>query len=56
MLDERVLPLLDELVGYPTESCTPNQPLIDSVADRLAAYGGRVRILDGPHGRANLLA
>ncbi len=56
MLDERVLPLLIELVGFATESRTPNRELIDSVADRLGAYGARVRIVEGPQGRANLLA
>lgn len=56
MLDERVLPLLTELVGFATESRTPNSALIDSVGDRLGAYGARVRVVDGPEGRANLLA
>jgi acetylornithine deacetylase len=55
MLDERVLPLLTELVGFATESRTPNRALIDSVADRLGAYGARVRVIDGPEGRANLI-
>lgn len=56
MPDERVPPLLTELVEFATESHTPNRALIDSVADRLGAYGARVRIVGGPEGRANLLA
>ncbi len=48
--------LLAELVAFPTESSTPNIDLIRWVADRVESNGGRVSVLDGSEGRANLLA
>jgi len=56
MLDERLLRALDHLVSLPTESRTPNRELIDWVADVLDTFGCRVAIIDGPEGRADLLA
>ncbi len=49
---------LARLVAFPTESRTPNVELIDWVADRLAAFGGRITQVPGvgTHGRVNLLA
>lgn len=55
-LDERVVRLLAHLVGMATESKTPNRGLIEWAADLLQTFGARVTIIDGPHGRANLLA
>jgi acetylornithine deacetylase len=54
-VDDVVL-LLKELVGFPTESLTPNRALIDWLADYLHAFGARVELIEGPTGRANLLA
>ena len=48
--------LLSQLVAFPTESTTPNVDLIRWVADQIESNGGRVTILDGAEGRANLLA
>lgn len=48
--------LLGELVAFPTESSTPNLDLIHWFADRAETNGGRVTVLDGDVGRANLLA
>jgi acetylornithine deacetylase len=48
--------LLSELVAFPTESRTPNRGLINLVADHLESNGGRVAVLEGEEGRANLLA
>ena len=48
--------LLDELVGFPTESRTPNLQLIRWVADHVESNGGRAIVLEGDEGRANLLA
>jgi acetylornithine deacetylase len=48
--------LLAELVGFPTESSTPNIGLIRWVADHVESNGGRVSVLGGGEGRANLLA
>ena len=48
--------LLAELVAFPTESSTPNIGLIRWVADHVESSGGRVSVLDGSEGRANLLA
>ena len=48
--------LLSQLVAFPTESTTPNIELIRWVADHIESNGGRVTILDGAEGRANLLA
>ncbi len=53
---DEVVSLLKELVGFPTESLTPNRALIDWLADYLHAFGARVEIVEGPAGRANLLA
>ncbi len=47
--------LLAELVAFPTESSTPNIGLIRWVADHIESNGGRVSVLDGSEGRANLL-
>jgi acetylornithine deacetylase len=47
--------LLSDLVAFPTESTTPNLALIRYVADHLESNGGRTTVLDGGHGRANLL-
>ena len=38
---------LARLVAFPTESRTPNRALIDWVAERCEAAGGRVNIIDG---------
>ena len=48
--------LLAELVAFPTESTTPNLGLIRWVADHVESNGGRVDVLEGSEGRANLLA
>lgn len=48
--------LLGELVAFPTVSRMPNLDLIRWFADHVEANGGRVSVLDGPAGRANLLA
>ncbi len=48
--------LLSQLVAFPTESTTPNLELIQWVADHVEANGGRVSVVDGDEGRANLLA
>ena len=48
--------LLAELVAFPTESTTPNLELIRWFADHAESNGGRVIVLDGDVGRANLLA
>ena len=54
--DLRTIELLTHLVAMPTESRTPNRGLIDWVAEHLSAFGADVRIIEGPEGRANLLA
>lgn len=43
-------------MANPTESRTPNRALIDWVGDHLAAFGARITVVVGPHGRANLVA
>ncbi|MEP7112260.1 MAG: acetylornithine deacetylase [Ilumatobacteraceae bacterium] len=48
--------LLSRLVAFPTESTTPNIGLIRWIADHIESNGGRVTVLDGHQGRANLLA
>jgi acetylornithine deacetylase len=48
--------LLAELVAFPTESTTPNLNLIRWFADHAETNGGRVMVVDGAEGRANLLA
>ena len=48
--------LLSQLVAFPTESSTPNLGLIRWVADHIESNGGRVTVVDGDEGRANLLA
>lgn len=48
------LPLLEALVGYPTESRTPNADLIDLFADRATQAGGVATEVPGPSGRSNL--
>lgn len=53
---ERVVQLLSDLVAHPTESRTPNRALIDWVGDHLTAFGARVAVVEGPLGRANLVA
>jgi acetylornithine deacetylase len=53
---DRVEQLLAHLVAMPTESTTPNRQLIDWVADHLHTFGATVSIIEGPLGRANLLA
>ena len=52
------LSTLAQLVAFPTESRTPNAALIDWVADRLAAFGGRITRVGSADtaGRTNLLA
>lgn len=55
-MNDRVLGLLAHMVAMPTESTTPNRQLIDWAADHLQTYGATVSIIEGPHGRANLLA
>ena len=47
--------LLAGLVAFPTESTTPNIALIGWVADHVESNGGRVSVLHGSEGRANLL-
>ena len=57
--DSELLPVLQylrRLVEMPTESLTPNRMLIDWSADYLRAYGATVSVIEGPDGRANLLA
>ena len=51
-----VVDLLRTLVGHATESRTPNLGLIECAAERLESAGGRVTVMDGAPGRANLLA
>ena len=51
-----VVDLLRTLVGHATESRTPNLGLIECAAERLESAGGRVTVMEGPPGRANLLA
>ncbi|CAB4859322.1 unannotated protein [freshwater metagenome] len=53
---ERVVQLLGHMVAMPTESTTPNRSLIEWAADHLQAFGATTSIIDGPEGRANLLA
>lgn len=48
--------LLSHLVAFPTESTTPNLELIHWVADHVESNGGRVSVVEGDEGRANLLA
>ena len=48
--------LLGQLVAFPTESTTPNLDLIHWFAEHAESNGGRVTVLDGDVGRANLLA
>lgn len=48
--------LLNELVGFPTESRAPNLQLIRWVADHVESNGGRATVLEAAEGRANLLA
>jgi acetylornithine deacetylase len=48
--------LLSHLIAFPTESTRPNLDLIRWVADHIESNGGRVAILAGAEGRANLLA
>jgi acetylornithine deacetylase len=48
--------LLAQLVAFPTESTTPNLDLIRWFADHAESNGGRVTVIDGAVGRANLLA
>ena len=55
-IDERVLELLSHIVAMPTESTTPNRVLIEWAADHLQTFGATTLIIDGPEGRANLLA
>ena len=51
-----IVKLLTDLVGFPTESRQTNLPLLDWVADRVVEAGGRVTLVPGAMGRANLLA
>ncbi len=55
-IDERVLELLGHMVAMPTESTTPNRSLVEWAADHLQTFGATTSIIDGPEGRANLLA
>jgi acetylornithine deacetylase len=48
--------LLAALVAFPTESTTPNLDLIHWIAEHFESNGGRVTVLEGDEGRANLLA
>ena len=43
-------------MANPTESRTPNRALINWVGDHLAAFGARIAVVEGAHGRANLVA
>ncbi len=49
-----VTALLGDLVGFPTESRTPNLELVDLYADRAARAGAAVDVVPGETGRANL--
>ena len=51
-----VVAVLSDLVGFPTESLTPNRGLIDWLSDHLQTFGARVVAIEGPAGRSNLLA
>jgi acetylornithine deacetylase len=52
---EQLANLLAELVGFATESRTPNLGLIHWVAEHVESNGGRSTVLDAVEGRANLL-
>ena len=47
--------LLRELVGFATESRTPNRALLDFVIEHTEPLGARTHLVPGPEGRANLL-
>ena len=49
-----VVDLLGELVGYPTESRSPNVDLIDHYADRARKAGAELDVVPGEVGRVNL--
>ena len=49
------LELLRSLVGFATESRTPNEELQHFLADQVEGLGGRCRFIAGPEGRTNLL-
>jgi acetylornithine deacetylase len=53
---EALAHLLADLVAFPTESRTPNIELIQWAGEHLESSGGRVTVLAGEAGRANLLA
>ena len=54
-LGEEVVDLLTHLVGYPTESRSPNLELVDFIVERVRQSGGAARVVPGAVGRANLL-
>jgi acetylornithine deacetylase len=47
--------LLRSLVGFATESRTPNRELLDFVIEQTEPLGARTQLVHGPEGRANLL-
>jgi acetylornithine deacetylase len=51
-----IVAALTSLVGFATESRHSNLALLDWVSDRVHEAGGRVTVLPGAPGRANLLA
>lgn len=55
-LSTGIVESLTALVGFATESRRSNLPLLDWVADRVTEADGRVTVLPGAPGRANLLA
>ncbi len=57
-IDTPTIAVMARLVAFPTESRTPNRELIDWVANRMSAFGGRVTLVGGPDAedRTNLLA
>ncbi|MEY2583586.1 MAG: acetylornithine deacetylase [Ilumatobacteraceae bacterium] len=53
---QQLTDLLSQLVAFSTESRTPNLHLVRWVAEHIESNGGRATLLQGPEGRANLLA
>lgn len=48
--------ILESLIGFDTTSSNPNEPLIQWTADYLQLHGIGSRVLEGPPGKANLVA
>lgn len=55
-MNDRVTPLLAELVSMPTVSETSNEELVDHLRSHLEALGADVRVEKGAASRANLVA